>query len=177
MTHTGFATTNIRYSASNAYDVDPTVGSTAMPGYTELSTLYRRYRVFSTTLVATFANLEVFPGTVCVCPVNADPGANVSVPQPYMSFPGAKTSMVGAVSGDSVRVIRSTASPQTFGGSRYTGADDSYSALVNAGPTNQIWWYIGFFTPTNSLTTTGGVDVNVRLFVTLDFYELATPPT
>jgi len=175
MLHTGFAYSNIRYSLSNAFDIDPTTGSTAMPGYSELSQLYRRYRIVSSHVWVAFVNGETFAGTCYVCPVNADPTANASQYQSFISNPLCREAGLGAITGTSRAVLQITASPEQFGGSADTLTDDSYSALVNAAPVNGIWVAIGFYNQTGSQTT--GISLSVRIKTILDFYEFQTPST
>jgi hypothetical protein len=172
MNQVGFAFTNVRFNASNGYDVDPVVGSTAVPGFNEWALLYRRYRVHKMKCTAWFLSNDTVGGTVCVCPVNADPTANVS-PQPYLSNPLARKKMIASAAGGAPQSVTVVASPQDFGGSSDTQSDDTYSSLVNAGPTNAIWFFVGFYTPYGALAN--GITVNVQLNLTVDFYEQQTP--
>jgi len=173
MLNAGMAYSNIRFSMSNAYDFDPLLGSTSAPGFTEMATLYRRYRVNSGKLTVMAANNETFGGMIYVTPVNADPGANTATYQAYVSNPLTRKRPIGAVSGNSTATLHLKASPTMFGGSANVEIDDSYSALVNAGPTNQIWFMIGFYNITGAQAS--GVSLSVDLDVDIDFYELQTP--
>lgn len=172
MNNVGFAYTNVRFNASNAYDIDPTLGSTSCPFFTEFAAFYRRYRVHRMKCVADFLSNDTTGGTVCVCPVNADPTANVS-PQQYLSNPLARKKMIASAAGGAPQRVLCVASPQVFGGSSDTTSDDSYSSLVNAGPTNAIWFFVGFYCSYGALTN--GISVNVLISLDVDFYELQTP--
>jgi hypothetical protein len=173
MNNVGFAYTNVRFNASNAYDVDPVLGSTSVPFFTEFGGFYRRYRVHKMTCIADFLSNDTTGGTVCVCPVNADPTANVS-PQQYLSNPLARRQMIASAAGGAPKRVVCVASPQMFGGSSDTKSDDTYSALVNAGPSNGIWFFVGFYCSYGALTN--GISVNVCIKMQTSFYELTTPP-
>jgi len=169
----GFAYSNIRFNTSNAFDVDPVLGSTNTPGFSELSGLYRRYRVHNAVCTVRFTNQEVFGLIVYIQPVNADPGADSTSYQTYLSNPMNRKAAVGAVAGAGTHVEKMSLSPQMFGGSSDLKIDDTYSALTNAGPTNGVWLMVGVYAPIDALTN--GVTVSVDIDLDIDFYEVATP--
>lgn len=57
----GFNTVSRQMNANGVYDVDPALASTAVPGFTEFSGLYLKYRVLKTKSTCTFINREAFP--------------------------------------------------------------------------------------------------------------------
>jgi len=57
----GGGTTNSLRFTSNAYDVDPALGSTAMPYFTELSAVYTKFRTLGVKYNFQVTNAEAFP--------------------------------------------------------------------------------------------------------------------
>jgi hypothetical protein len=57
---TGGALLNSVRMTSNAYDVDPALGSTAMSGFSELALVYSRFRTLRMSYVWNIVNLELF---------------------------------------------------------------------------------------------------------------------
>jgi len=175
--HAGFQYANVRYEPTYAYDVDPLVGSTAMPFFTEMASIYRYYRVsrFSWHVQAT--NTDATTGVLWVCPVNFDPTANTTNFPNYMSNALAKMCTFGYNSGAGQTCsVRGSASVAGLGGVRNTGQIDAYSAPTSgsAPPSNNIYLGIGFVTNSNM---TNGVQVNVCIKITLAFFELNAPST
>jgi len=156
-----------------AYDIDPLVGSTAMPGFTELGTLYRKYRVRSSTIQVSFNNEEAFGNLVYVCPTNSSFGANYANYQYFLSNIRSKKVMIGAISGASRANLRASFSVSEFGGVSDVLIDDSYSGFCTGGsPTNNIYWNVGNL---GVIAAVSGVFVSIDLQVVIDFYEVTTP--
>ena len=91
LNNAGVVFANVRLKPTDAYDVDPTLGSTSMPGFTELAAIYRYYRVRACLFKADFSNRESFPLMAYVALVNQDPGQNSSAYQNYLSSRRTKT--------------------------------------------------------------------------------------
>lgn len=60
----GGGTTNSLRFTSNAYDVDPALGSTAMAGFSELAAVYSRFRTLRMRYRFDITNQETFPQQV-----------------------------------------------------------------------------------------------------------------
>jgi len=170
----GFTYANVRFTPTSAYDVDPTLGSTAMPGFSELSGIYRFYRVRHFMARAMFSNLDAATtGTVYLTPTNIDPGANASPNQPYISNRRAKTYIIGPLNGNGVSkalVVRT--GPDDFGGVVWTGQLDSYCAGVASTPNNNIYVAAGCQMNT---AMTAGVNMDIMINIQVEFFELASP--
>jgi len=172
VTNATFGYANVRFSPTNAYDIDPVLGSTAMPFFTEYMTMYRRYRVDSANIRVGMANLDLVAYTAYVTADNQDPGANTATPQPLMSNRTSKHGILGLGTGQGTCVIRNRASTAYFAGVRNTQQDDAYSALAGNSPTNNWWFAVGIFS-TGAIAN--GVHCDIKLDVTVEFYEVATP--
>ncbi len=173
--NSGQAYMNIRYMPTNCYDIDPTLGSTAMPGFSELAGLYRRYRAIRFRAEVSFANAEAHTGVVWICPVNADPGANTTNYQYYLSNKRGKSVAIGPWGGNGVaRLKTGWVGVAEFGGSKNPENDDRYSGDTNGSnaPQNIIWLAIGFL---SDAAMTVGIQINLNLEVELEFFELTSP--
>lgn len=172
-----FTFANIRFEPTFAYDVDPTAGSTALPGFTELGLLYRFYRVQWFKLTVKFSNLDA--GTTCttfVCPSNTDPGANTSSIQNLVSNPRCRDDQIGGQNGNGLsKKIVINVGTDEFGGVVYTGQIDNYvGSSAGTAPTNNIFGVVGILT---TPAMTSGVSVDVRLKIGIQFLELSNPVT
>jgi len=167
--------TNVRFVPTFLYDVDPTVGSTSVPGFTEWGGLYRFYRVNASKITASFANGQAF-NTVCyICPVNTDPGANHSaaLAQTYLSQKRSKKHICGPLTGNGQCTLSSRETTAGFGGSANNLSADNYTALVSGGtPTNNWYWDVGTVGTGN---VTVGVDVEVSIDIEVEFSEVQAP--
>lgn len=61
LTVAGLQTASKQLRNNGAYDVDPSLASTAMPGFVEWMSFYSRYRVLATTSSGQIINREDFP--------------------------------------------------------------------------------------------------------------------
>jgi len=151
-----------------------TVSSSAVPGYTAMKTLYRKYRVFQTQLRFSLANNEAFPVEMFACPVNFVPSL-VTSPVAYFSQPGCQTKLVSAKGGLDNHTLVVTASPAKFGGSASTSVEDAYVGTTdNTSPPSDNYYFLYGFN-TNGLATVSGVTLLVRIHVWLEFFELQSP--
>jgi len=163
-----------RYKPTSAYDIDPTLGGTAMAGFNEWAALYDYYRVLAYTIEWSMNNQETFGVMVYSVPLNTDPGAAPSatavhgqIMQPYC----VRKFLSGVTGGNSDAEVKITIDSRQFVGVSAQRNDDSYASAVTTSPTNNIWHSIGIFSP-------GNVFVNGVSFVTIfvlevEFYDRA----
>jgi hypothetical protein len=174
--HTQLLVTNIgAFAAStkygtNAYDVDPAVGSTAMPGFTEFASLYARFRTLGIKYKFSVANQEAFPVTVIHGFSNSSI-ASGSVTITYAGNPLMHTSVLGPLTGQcrgiysqKATVVKITGSSQPLFDDLYTGSTTS-STLATA---STKWAYAAFVSQ-NAFTALG-VLVTVEITLDLRFY-------
>jgi hypothetical protein len=175
MNNVGLAYANVRFEPSFMYDIDPLIGSTAMPGFVELAGMYRFYRIVSSRIHVDFSGLDQIGLVAYVCPVNFDPGANSAVYVNYLSNRRCKTGPIGSSTGNSTRSLNAHFSLSDFiGVSHANSAVDYYTGSTTgaAAPSNNVWWMVGAVA--NNVFT-AGVYTNVRIDVVADFFELASP--
>lgn len=175
LNNVGTIAANLRYVPTFAYDVDPTLASTAMPGFTELGSLYRFYRVQKATINVKYSNLEAFPVECYTCPVNADPGANYSSTQAqtYLSQKTSKSCELGPLTGNGIGRITDTQLTSRFGGSANVNNADFYTGATGGGAPNNNWyWTVGIVATSNFVS---GVTLRVVIDVDLEFFEVQSP--
>jgi hypothetical protein len=168
MNNAGSPYANVRFSPTSAYDVDPVVGSTAMPGFAEYSILYRFYRVHSSKILVDFANQEAFGLMVYITPTNTDYGANYSLGGIFLGNPRTKQICLGAATGASTGIIQSKFTTSFMGGISSLSVLDSYSSLVTSVPSNNWWWTIGAQSAT---ALSSGVFLSIRIEIEVEFFE------
>jgi len=175
LTNVGAKVANVRFSPSNAFDVDPTVGSTSCPGFSEYALLYKMYRVQSARIKITMSNAEAFPVLMYLSPANADPGANyvIATAQTFMGQPTCRRKMIAGNSGNNTGTLAINVSTAAFGGAWNGNIIDLYSAGVGVGPTAN--WWVTFGTVSTTNFTVLGILCDVSIELDIEFFELATP--
>jgi hypothetical protein len=166
---------NVRFVPTFLFDVDPIVGSTSVPGFTEWGGIYRFYRVNSAAIRCSFANAQAFNVVCYVCPVNFDPGANYSgtAAQTYLSNRLSQSQVAGPLTGNGQVELSHRVTTAGFGGAANLLTTDSYSAGVSGGaPGNNYYFTVGIV---GTGTVSTGVDVEVFLDIEADFFELQSP--
>lgn len=167
-------TANIYFVPTFLYDVDPTIGSTAVPGFAEYAALYRQYVVLSSGVVARFLNNEAFPQLAFVVPLNGAPGANQSLSTTFTQLAQrvCRSAPIGAVTGNGIGTVRCRFTTAQFGGAHDERGDPSYFGSTAGGaPTNNWYWNIGV---TSGLAgTAAGVLVHLDIDLVVEFFELA----
>jgi len=150
ITITGPKTTNgARYRPTSAFDIDPLLGSTATPGFSELSAFYSNYRVTMSKLRLEATNSYATEGALIVLvPLNLDPGAapsdatvNSWIEQPYSAVRQMGTA------GSPTVVIEKSMSTEKIYGSKMVYFDDAFSSLVTTNPINNWYWGVGVVAP------------------------------
>jgi hypothetical protein len=163
-------TPSVRFSPSNAFDIDPVLASTAMSGYVELAAIYGSYRVTgSDILVEGINSSPTHPVRLIVGAANVDPGGTPSAAyvlslaeQPY-----SKSTIVSLAGGPTARV-RNHLTTERIYGNPMVMYDDNFSAPTTASPSNNWWWVIGLYA--QSLFTQV-FTLNVTIEVEIEFYN------
>jgi len=145
------------------FDVDPRVGSTAIPGFTELMALYQNYRVDNCQITADVVNNETFA-------VEVAHGASANVPFTTNNFSSAffgnkrfKKLILSAAGGmDRGRCQDAFSMPEQMGTSAYWGDLANFVGTSASNPGTALFWNIGLEAPV--------VFVNgVELFLEMEF--------
>lgn len=174
--HTQLVVTNIgaflastRYR-TDAYDVDPAVGSTAMPGFTEFAGFYARYRTLAMKYKFSVANQEAFPLTV-IHGFSNSAIASGSVSLTYAGNPLMSTAILGPSTGQGRGIYQRKATVVQISGTAQALYDDIFTGATNSqsmATTGQKHCY--FAIASNAALTALGVLVTVEVTLTLRFY-------
>jgi len=171
---------NSRIIPTYLYDIDPAFASSAMPFFTELAGIYKRYRLVKCTTEFHFACRETFPLVVYLVPNNTDPGNNVitNVQQLY-SQPKTQITVVGGAAGNNVGYLKNEITVAEFAGSANANLDDAYSARMDGtggGPAQALAMVFGFVaTGADVPTATGGITFTLSSVLEFDCFELLNP--
>jgi len=168
----GVGNCSIRFNPCYLYDVDPTLGSTAMPGYAEFATLYASYRTISSTIEVDFNNRESFQATAWICPSDADVGANYANFNYFNANALCKTFPLGPTTGAGTCRMIHTLSSKDMGFPAAIDAGDALRGYGSTAPTNPWFWNVGLVT---SLAQVSGMFVTVRVHITAHFGDIKQP--
>jgi len=157
----------------SAFDVDPLLGGTSMPGFTEWSAFYGSYRVYESQAdvqVSVYAANSP-PLTVILIPLNLDPGASVATPTvvSWVGNPYARKQLLANSGSKAVR-LRSTMSTEKIYGTTMIWFDDNFSADVTGSPANNWYWALGLLAPA-VLASTESIAVEMTIKVRLELYN------
>lgn len=170
VTNVGGVLASIRFR-TDAYDVDPALASTAMPGFAELALIYARFRAIGMGYKFSVANQEAFSLSV-IHGFSTSSIASGSLVLTYAGNPLFHTAILGPLTGQNrgqfsqrktVREISGT--DQSLFDDIYTGSTAS-ATLATAGT---VWCNFGILSPV--ALTAAGVLVTVEVTLDLELYR------
>lgn len=171
VTAVGASQTSIQYR-TEAFDVDPALGSTAMPGFAEMATFYQRYRPLRMSYQFDVANQEAFTMAYLHGFSNSAISA-ASLNLQYAGNPTFKTAVVGPATGMNTKTFRGSTTVVNLRGTQQPLFDDLFTGsttsatLATAGTT---YCYLGLISP--AAMTALGSNVIVKITLQLQFYGL-----
>lgn len=166
----GAVQASIRFR-NDAYDVDPALASTAMPGFGELAQLYSRFRTYGMSYKFSAANQEAFSMTV----IHGFSGSSIatgSLGITYAGNPMFNTSILGPLTGQNRGTFRQSKTVREIAGSDQPIYDDIYTGSTTSStlPTaGTVYCYFGIITPV--VMTAAGCLVTVEVTLDLLFYR------
>lgn len=161
----------VRFTPNGTFDVDPTLGSTTTPGFTEWAAFYNYYRVIKVAYDIEVANNETFPLRVYTILTNTDPGT-IGNPQ-FSGNPLAKTALISGKGGMDRCRLRDLKQVSQVVGSQAPETEDNFRAAVTTNPVDVIHLGIGCFNPGSAFVPNGVAVVGViRMFIR--FYDPKT---
>jgi hypothetical protein len=168
---TGAIATSLRFQPSAAYDVDPSLGSTAVPGFVEFAAFYDNYRVTVSDINVETLSLDNRTTLSCVLlPLNVDPGSSPTgvVIQSWVGNAYAKYKMCAATGGPPTSISHGMTTEKIFG-SKMIYFDDNFQSLTTTVPNNNWYWAIGFIIPISlgsayTFTTKVNINIGVEFF-------------
>jgi hypothetical protein len=167
-------TAALRYRPSSAFDVDPLIGGTSMPGFTELGNIYATYRVTSSRIKISAVLGTTSPAgtpTLVVVPLTVDPSGTPSAAtvQSWAGNPYSKF-MLLPTNGSEVTTIISEMSTEKIFGSKEVYYDSNFSSVVTASPATNWFWGVGLnISPSVAANVT--VAYLFKLEIGLEFYD------
>jgi len=170
--------TGQRLFPTNAYDVDPLFASSAMPGFAEWGAMYRSYRTLSSKIKIDFANMCTYPVSIVLGPANYDYIATWT-PSNYTTLssqPTSKTKVLAAAGGQDRATLSCSARTNQFAGVMSNAWDAFVGRTDGSSSPAQSWGFFYGGAIQGSTTISPGITVAIRLTVTLEFFELSTPP-
>jgi hypothetical protein len=164
----GFAA-SIRFG-TNAYDVDPALGSTAMPGFAEFAGFYSRFRTMAIGYEFSVANEEAFSLTI-VHGFSNSVIASGSFGLPYAGNPLMHSTQIGPLTGLNLKTLRGHKTVTAITGTQQPLFDDLYTGSTTSStlPTASTKWCYCAFLSSQPLTAVGAL-VTARITLTVKFY-------
>lgn len=164
----GGTTCSIRYTPNGTYDVDPVLGSTSTPGFTEWMALYNYYRVIKVQYELDIANNESVPVRAYVGFTNSDPGTVGSTFLP--GNPLYKSKLLAGKGGIDVHRFRDVKTVSTVVGTTGVETEDNYRGTVATNPVDLIYLEAAGNTINGGFLAAGlTVSGSVRMFIR--FYD------
>lgn len=165
------------YRINSAYDINASVGSTAIAGFVEWSNLYQVYRVLRNEVRIDFCNLDTTTGQPILCGFFPSTGsgtiASWSNVYELCSNPRCTNRLISSVGGMDRCTIRQKIDLGNLVGDRAKYlADDSYAAAINANPAILINGYVFIASGTDvAFGSLSAVAARVTMTLTVMFYQ------
>jgi len=168
---TGNASAAYRYRPTAAYDIDPLLGTTAMPGYGELAQFYGSYRVVQSRLNVQICSPTTGTASCVIVPLNQDPGASPTIGtiRGWAASPYNRYKIVPA-SGSPPTIFDETMSTEKMFGTKAVYFDDNFASLTNTVPTNNWFWGVGVLLPV-AVGGNQGYTLLVKVEVDVEFFN------
>lgn len=160
------------YVPVGLYDIDPSVGSAAIPGFVELMTLYQAYRVVKVKAKVVFMNNDTQPYEVALAfHVNGTRSANAYGLALYGNDFVTHKSISGKGGNDRVTLVREQYVPEVYG-----NADEYYagSTFIGTNASNPTDTGLQMFVAAVGINTmTNGLVVMVEITCWAEFFNCA----
>lgn len=160
---------SVRFYTNGVYDVDPTLGSTSTPYFSEWTAMYSYYRVLSYKLDVHVTNNETSTVNFYVVHSNTDPGTTGIN---YLQYANASynkvTSLAANTAQHSMHVV-SRLSPMRIVGDRAVRTEQNFWGSSTSNPVDST--YIGLGASINSGNLTNGVYVTGFLEFFVEFFD------
>jgi len=167
----GGTAASIRFR-TEAYDVDPALASTAMPGFAELAQIYSRYRTLRLGYKFSAANQEGINMTVIHgYSINSIASGSLSIT--YAGNPHFSTAILGPLTGMNRKVFSKNLPVTAIAGTQQPLFDDLYTGSTTSAtlPTaGTVYCNFGIITPV--AMTAAGCLVTVEVSLQIQFYRM-----
>lgn len=169
-TSNGTSSFNWRFRSS-AWDVDPLLGSTSIPGFAELASCYNYYRVHGIGYDTTNCNAHSSPLFIGVWPSPTDPGAGLSLQQiiDYAHNPLGESEIVQVTPYGRFKRKRYYSLSEILGSDQWI-LDDNYTALTTTNPATMVYINLGIAATNGTFTTTSGSHNSTVITLHVEFF-------
>jgi hypothetical protein len=154
LTNSGNATIARRWCTNGLYDIDPTFGSTSLPGFAEWIAFYKWNLVTIYSYEVTFVNNEAFPVVVYIMNSTSDPGTTGTNYYEYSTAKFGKQRMLSAKGGSDRVSIKGRVPISALVGIDIT-KDNSFRGTSTSNPTSLVYFGIGYNALGNDFTAAG----------------------
>jgi hypothetical protein len=168
------ATVSRRFNPNAVYDVDPTLGSTSVPGFAELAQLYNFYRVVHTSYRVEIANTDALPIVGYVYLSNSDPGTSLPYANALANPLGVWKTLSAGGGGKDTLTLKDSQTVATILGSNEVEVGEQYRALVTAVPADLLWLTVGVHSISGTALTANAVNVVVAIKMVTRFFDRIT---
>jgi hypothetical protein len=173
LNNAGSSFASCRFRPSSAFDVDPVLGGTSMPGFNELAGIYGRYRMLRFKMDLIAINNEDFPVNVNVFVSNFDLGVNYSQTQSQFGNSFERHKFLSPKGGMDRATIHTPYWRVTdIVGTEAPLISDSFSATISTSPVNNTYVNIGLWTGNDAIVLTNGVSIQAVITAEYRFFEI-----
>jgi len=162
-------TSSVRFVTNGVWDVDPVLGSTNTPFFSEWTAMYSYYRVVSFTIEIHLTNNEAVPVEFELVHSNTDPGTTGLNFLSYSNNSYNKITSLAASTAQPSKTMRSTLSPRRLVGDRAVFTEQNFWGSSSSNPVDQT--YVGLAAQINSGNLTNGVYVTGYLEFHVEFFD------
>ena len=163
-------TTSFRLISNGPYDVDPALGSTSTPGFSEYSVLYSYNRVVHSHFHIVLSNLESTPVTVYIVHSNTDPGSTGLNWYEFANNAFGQTHMLSSIQAQPSKIINSRIRPSRLVGDRTVNTDQNFVGTSTSNPSDLTYVGVGL-EAVSGLNLTNGVWISGYLEQTVEFFD------
>jgi len=158
-----------RWTPNAPYDVDPTLGSTSTPGFSEWAAFYSYVRVEKYSVDVTVVNIDTSPLDVYFIHSNTDPGTVGTNYQQYATAAFGTQKGISPKGGMDRIQYRRTVSVSSLVGAVDVSTDDSFRSLTSATPTDLVYFGIGAQTMAGG-NMVSGINFSMQIKMWCKFY-------
>lgn len=143
-----------RWTPNGLYDIDPTLGSTSMPGFTEYSSLYGFYVVLRYRYKIRISNAEAFPVVVYVTNSTVDPTTSGTYMLDYSTQKYGSRCILSAKGGNDSKMFSGLIEISRLVGEDIS-KDSAYRTPVTSNPSDIVYLGLGLNAGSNDFTSAG----------------------
>lgn len=166
-----------RFTWNYAYDVDATLGSAAIPGFSEYAAMYGYYRVLRGIHTVRITNLETFSVFAMLQETNQDPGASPSNPPLQSGRPHRKWVEI-APAGDGASqktLVMKVHGNQILGSNAIQASSEFRGTPSGSVPVSDTLWSTLSAEAVNTANMlTNGLEIVHKIKIWIEFYSIAT---